>query len=131
MNKYRLLLCLPMTGRNHDEIIKDINEMSSVIKRSISEKLEIPRHHIIIQHNYSTDFAPIGTKTAGCWFLKDSMKLMSYTNALVFHPNWEYSNGCKIEKYTADIYNIPQIFLTMDSDGFHMPMDGTYIEIFK
>lgn len=131
MDKVRIFICLPMTGRDNEEVLDDIEKMSDVVKDEFSKKLQIARHKIITQHNFNASKPPLGTKVIGAWYLQNSMKIMSYVNALVFHPNWESSNGSKIEKFVADIYNIPQIFLTYDSQGFHMPKDDSYMDMFK
>ncbi len=120
-----------MTGRDKEDVIKDIDEMSDCIKGVVSEQLKIARHRVVCIHNFSTQSAPIGTKYPGCYYLQNSMKQMSYINAAAFDPNWERSNGCKIEKFTADIYNIPQIFLTYDSSGYHFPDENICKEIFN
>ena len=100
----KVFLSLPMNGRSTSEIQADINTMKS----------QILLHHpfgdeeIIFVDNFCTEGRyPWGVVTPNLINLGEAIKKMACCNAIVFHPDWEESAGCRVEYEVGLRYGIP------------------------
>lgn len=49
--------------------------------------------------------------------LGSDITLLSVCDCIIFSKNWAYSRGCNCEHYIATMYDIPTIYVKVNSEG--------------
>lgn len=101
--KFNVFLCLPMSGRTEEDILKEINEMKEASIHYFQDKH--PDCDIVYIANYRPEAEEESNNPV---FLlgRGIMTLMSQSDVCLFSKNWKDSKGCKIEHDIAEAYNI-------------------------
>lgn len=99
VNKQRLFISLPMSGRPKADILNEI--------KAIGEKF---KEHYEIIDSYHQEEDPNGIdRYSGVWYLGNSLMLMRTADLVVFSKNWASARGCIIEHRVCEYYDIPYI----------------------
>ena len=110
--KFKVFLCLPMSGRTEEDILKEINEMKKASIHYFRDKH--PDCDIVYIANYRPEAEEESNNPV---FLlgRGIMTLMSQADVCLFSKNWKDSKGCKIEHDIAELYNIDIMDMGVDT----------------
>lgn len=110
--KFKVFLCLPMSGRTEEDILKEINEMKEASIHYFQDKH--PDCEIVYIANYRPESEEESNNPV---FLlgRGIMTLMAQANVCLFSKNWKNSKGCKIEHSVAEAYNIDIMDMGVDT----------------
>ena len=113
----KVFISVPMSGRNVEDIEKDIVEAMDAVKNSSFFKGE----EIEFVHNLGCEIPPnyecVDMKNPSLWYLGEAIKSLSYCDACYFVPGWNKSDGCKIEHQICISYGITR-YTTNHDDKF-------------
>ena len=110
--KFKVFLCLPMSGRTEEEILKEIDEMKEASIHYFQDKH--PDCEIVYQTNYVSE-AEEESNNPVYLLGRGIMNLMSQADVCLFSKNWKDSKGCKIEHDVAKAYRIDILDIGNDS----------------
>ena len=101
--KFKVFLCLPMSGRTEEDILKEIDEMKKASIYYFQDKH--PGCEIVYMTNYVSESEEESDNPV---FLlgRGIMTLMAQADVCLFSKNWKDSKGCKIEHNIAETYKI-------------------------
>ena len=101
--KFKVFLCLPMSGRTEEDIVKEMAEMKNASIHYFQDKH--PGCEIVYMTNYVSESEEESDNPV---FLlgRGIMTLMAQADVCLFSKNWKDSNGCTIEHEIAKTYNI-------------------------
>ena len=101
--KFKVFLCLPMSGRTEEDILKEIDEMKEASIHYFQDNH--PGCDIIYMTNYVSESEEESDNPV---FLlgRGIMTLMAQADVCLFSKNWKDSKGCKIEHDIAETYKI-------------------------
>lgn len=105
MNKKKVFISLPMSGKREKEIMED--------KRGILEYLghfSIFEKDMEILDTYITSEPPEDSNVR-LWYLGNTIELLAQADLVIFARDWEKARGCRIEMECAKIYHIPTIII--------------------
>lgn len=110
--KFKVFLCLPMSGRTEEDILKEINEMKEASIHYFQDKH--PGCDIVYIANYRPEAEEESNNPV---FLlgRGIMTLMSQADVCLFSKNWKDSKGCKIEHDIAEAYKIDIMDMGVDA----------------
>ena len=110
--KFKVFLCLPMSGRTEEDILKEIDEMKKASIHYFQDKH--PGCDIVYMTNYVSEAEEESNNPI---FLlgRGIMNLMSQCDVCLFSKNWKDSRGCKIEHDIAEAYNIDIMDMGVDA----------------
>ena len=110
--KFKVFLCLPMSGRTEEDILKEIDEMKEASMHYFLDKH--PDCDIVYMTNYVSEAEEESNNPV---FLlgRGIMNLMSQCDVCLFSKNWKDSRGCKIEHDIAEAYNIDIMDMGVDA----------------
>ena len=110
--KFNVFLCLPMSGRTEEDILKEIDEMKKASINYFQDKH--PDCDIVYMTNYVSEAEEESNNPV---FLlgRGIMNLMSQCDVCLFSKNWKDSRGCKIEHDIAEAYNIDIMDMGVDA----------------
>lgn len=110
--KFKVFLCLPMSGRTEEDILKEINEMKEASIHYFQDKH--PDCEIVYIANYRPESEEESNNPV---FLlgRGIMTLMAQANVCLFSKNWKDSKGCKIEHDIAETYKIDIMDMGVDA----------------
>lgn len=95
MRPLKLFISLPMNGRTDDEIKKDI----LTIKNWAEDKYGDIEVIDSFFESAPYDASPL-------WYLAKSIQFLSTADVAVFHSEWLWSRGCRIEHQCCKEYGI-------------------------
>lgn len=107
----RVFLSLPMTGKSNTWINENVEAMKRNYDAMVGEKVIYICSHgttmpadtfVDLGLNSSVDF----DKATQVWFLGEAIKKLGTCNDVVFHPESNISNGCRVEKSVSAYYGI-------------------------
>lgn len=119
----RVFLSLPMAGRCHEEIEKQIEEM----KRMILESKFFGDEAVIFVHNHdcrcygyviADDYeehgivhrdVPAECRRMSLLYLGHAIEQMAYVDYVFFGNGWQEARGCCVERDAALSYDIPVV----------------------
>lgn len=109
--KFKVFLCLPMSGRTEEDILKDMDEMKEASIHYFQDKH--PDCDIVYMTNYVSEAEEESNNPV---FLlgRGIMTLMAQCDVCLFSKNWKDSRGCKIEHDIAEAYNIDIMDMGVD-----------------
>lgn len=114
----RVFISVPMTGRQNDAILSDID---NVIKKIRTVELYGQGEEVEFVHNLNPDEFQSHelkeTRKPGLWYLGQAIQQLSRCDACIFTFGWENSKGCCIEHEVCLKYGI-QAFYERD---LHLP----------
>lgn len=110
--KFNVFLCLPMSGRTEEDILKEIDEMKKASIHYFQEKH--PDCDIVYYANYRSD-AEEESDNPVYLLGRGIMNLMSQADVCLFSKDWKDSKGCKIEHDVAKAYRIDILDIGNDS----------------
>jgi hypothetical protein len=110
--KFNVFLCLPMSGRTEEDILKEIDEMKNASIHYFHDKH--PGCEIVYYANYRSD-AEEESDNPVYLLGRGIMNLMSQADVCLFSKNWKDSKGCKIEHDVAKTYHIDILDIGNDS----------------
>ena len=110
--KFNVFLCLPMSGRTEEDILKEISIMKEASIHYFQDKH--PGCDIIYLANYIVE---ADEESDNPVFLlgRGIMRLMSQADVCLFSKNWKDSRGCKLEHDIAEAYNIDIMDMGVDT----------------
>lgn len=110
--KFKVFLCLPMSGRTEEDILKEIDEMKEASIHYFLDKH--PDCDIVYLANYIVEADEESTNPV---FLlgRGIMKLMAQADVCLFSKNWKDSKGCKLEYEIAKTYDIDIMDMGVDT----------------
>ena len=110
--QFNVFLCLPMSGRTEEDILKEINEMKEASIHYFLDKH--PGCDIVYTANYRRE---ADEESDNPVFLlgRGIMTLMSQANVCLFSKNWKDSKGCKLEYEIAKTYDIDIMDMGVDT----------------
>lgn len=110
--KYKVFLCLPMSGRSEEDILKEIDEMKEASMHYFQDKH--PGCEIVYMTNYQSEAEEESNNPV---FLlgRGIMTMMAQADVCLFSKNWKDSKGCKIEHDIAIAYNIDIMDMSIDA----------------
>lgn len=103
----KLFISLPMKGRS-DEQVKA--RMLDIFDRACN-KLNT-EYELIATFNDEEEPSDVVNH---CWYLGESIKLLATADLVIFDADWYKANGCRMEKWVCDNYDIPYYILSSDS----------------
>lgn len=108
MNKIKIFLSLPMSGRTDEEIRAQIKRMKEgLLKSALCEGKKV-----IFEHNLNCKFAD-GTldaaETPNLLYLGEAIKKMAFCDYIALGAGWDKARGCLVEAMVAANYNITRI----------------------
>lgn len=109
--KFKVFLCLPMSGRTEEDILKEMDEMKEASIHYFQDKH--PDCDIVYMTNYVSEAEEESNNPV---FLlgRGIMTLMAQCDVCLFSKNWKDSRGCKIEHDIAEAYNIDIMDMGVD-----------------
>lgn len=110
--EYKVFLCLPMSGRSEEDILKEINEMKEASMHYFLDKH--PDCDIVYMTNYQSE-ADEESNNSVFLLGRGIMKLMSQADVCLFSKDWKDSRGCKIEHDIARAYKIDIMDMGVDA----------------
>lgn len=110
--EYKVFLCLPMSGRTEEDILKEINEMKEVSIHYY--QYNYPDRDIVYMTNYQSE-ADEESNNPVFLLGRGIMQLMSQADVCLFSKNWKDSRGCKMEHDIAEAYNINIMDMGVDT----------------
>lgn len=110
--RFKVFLCLPMSGRTEEDILKEIDEMKESSTHYFQDKH--PDCEIVYMTNYVSESEEESDNPV---FLlgRGIMTLMAQADVCLFSKNWKDSKGCKIEHDIAEAYNIDIMDMGVDT----------------
>lgn len=110
--KFKVFLCLPMSGRTEEDILKEIDEMKKASIHYFQDKH--PGCEIVYMTNYVSEAEEESDNPV---FLlgRGIMTLMSQADVCLFSNNWKDSKGCKLEYEIAKTYDIDIMDMGVDT----------------
>lgn len=110
--KFKVFLCLPMSGRTEEEILTEIDEMKEASIHYFQDKH--PDCEIVYMTNYVSEAEEESNNPV---FLlgRGIMTLMAQCDVCLFSKNWKDSKGCKIEHDIAEAYDIKILDMGVDA----------------
>lgn len=110
--KFKVFLCLPMSGRTEEDIL---NEMSEMTEASIHYfQNNHPDCEIVYMTNYVSESEEESDNPV--YLLgRGIMEKMSQANVCLFSKNWKDSKGCTIEHDIAETYKIDIMDMGVDA----------------
>lgn len=110
--EFKVFLCLPMSGRTEEGILKEINEMKEASIHYFQDKH--PDCDIVYIANYRREAEEESDNPV---FLlgRGIMQLMSQADVCLFSKNWKDSKGCKLEYEIAKTYDIDIMDMGVDA----------------
>lgn len=101
--RFKVFLCLPMSGRAEEDILKEIDEMKEASIHYFQNNH--PGCEIVYMTNYVSGSEEESNNPV---FLlgRGIMTLMAQADVCLFSKNWKDSRGCKIEHDIAEAYKI-------------------------
>lgn len=101
--KFKVFLCLPMSGRTEEDIVKEMAEMKNASIHYFQDKH--PNCEIVYMTNYVSESEEESDNPV--YLLgRGIMTMMSQADVCLFSKNWKDSKGCKVEHDIAEAYNI-------------------------
>lgn len=101
--KFKVFLCLPMSGRTEEDILNEMGEMTEASIHYFQDKH--PDCEIVYMTNYVSESEEESDNPV--YLLgRGIMEKMSQADVCLFSKNWKDSKGCKIEHDIAEAYNI-------------------------
>lgn len=110
--EYKVFLCLPMSGRSEEDILKEISIMKEASIHYFMDKH--PGYDIIYLANYIVE-ADEESDNPVYLLGRGIMKLMSQADVCLFSKDWEDSRGCKLEHDIAEAYDIDIMDMGVDT----------------
>lgn len=113
MEKIRIFLSLPLSGRPDDEVQADISMMKTMtLLHNPFGECEI---EFVDNINYKPPLDMLKNPvTSNLVYLGQAIKRLATCNAAVFHPDWAMARGCCVEMYTCKQYEIPGYWISDD-----------------
>ena len=110
--KFKVFLCLPMSGRTEEEILKEIEGMKEASIHYFQDKH--PDCEIAYMTNYVSEAEEESNNPV---FLlgRGIMTLMAQSDVCLFSKNWKDSRGCKLEHDIAEAYDIKILDMGVDA----------------
>lgn len=99
LNCKKCFISIPVTGHENTYIDDCINIKAQLVKRYPNVEFITPID-VTMELNKPTSF----------YMGKDIEKVLE-CDALVSVHGWETSNGCRVERYTAEVYGITRYFI--------------------
>lgn len=129
IERKKVFLSLPMSGRTDVEIDNNIREMVEMFDNVIIKKFNRmdsdPEHYEFV-HNFTKDFDEKAAKrkNPNIYYLGEAIKKMADCDYVLFHKRSIEARGCRIEMEVAKEYDIPRIHIISDItvsmyDNFH------------
>lgn len=110
--KFKVFLCLPMSGRTEEEILNEMSEMTEASTHYFQDKH--PDCEIVYMTNYVSESEEESNNPV--YLLgRGIMEKMSQADVCLFSKNWKTSKGCKIEHSVAEAYNIDIMDMGVDT----------------
>ena len=99
-NKIRVIVSLPMSGGNADDIIRKQKEIINKLK-------EIdPRCELLDTFNKAVP-GSLNKKQLRIWCLGDSLRLMAFADFVIFVSDFKKAKGCLVEHQICCSYEMP------------------------
>lgn len=110
--EFKVFLCLPMSGRTEEDILKEIDEMKECSMHYFLDNH--PGCDILYMTNYISEAEEESDNPV---FLlgRGIMTMMSQADVCLFSKNWKDSKGCRVEHDIAEAYDID--IMDMGADG--------------
>lgn len=110
--QFKVFLCLPMSGRTEEDILKEMSEMTEASIHYFQDKH--PDCEIVYMTNYVSEAEEESDNPV---FLlgRGIMEKMSQADVCLFSKNWKDSNGCTIEHNIAETYKIDIMDMGVDA----------------
>lgn len=116
----RVFISVPMTGRQHDAILSDID---NVIKKFRTVEPYGQGEEVEFVHNLNADEPdePNEIRKPGLWYLGQAIQQLSGCDACIFTFGWQNSKGCCIEhevclKYGIHVFYEGDLYLPQPRD---------------
>lgn len=110
--QFKVFLCLPMSGRTEEEILKEMSEMTEASIHYFQDKH--PDCEIVYMTNYVSESEEESDNPV--YLLgRGIMEKMSQADVCLFSKNWKDSNGCTIEHNIAETYKIDIMDMGVDA----------------
>ena len=110
--KFKVFLCLPMSGRTEEDILNEMSEMTEASTHYFQDKH--PDCEIVYMTNYVSE-AEEESNNPVYLLGRGIMEKMSQADVCLFSKNWKNSKGCKIEHSVAEAYNIDIMDMGVDT----------------
>ena len=101
----KVFLSQPMRGKTHEEILNNIREVQEFLTKYLdSTNIEIIESYF-----------PKNKSKEPLVALGDSIKMLANADLAVFLDDWNQYRGCIIEHHTAEIYEVPHIYVRSEN----------------
>ena len=104
----RLFISVPMTGRNEEEVLEQIEKEKSKAITYFNERGE----NVIVCASYITedDIESKGYANHDIYLLAKSIEILSCANAIWMGEGWKKSRGCQVEHKIATEYYLGRYY---------------------
>ena len=110
--QFKVFLCLPMSGRTEEDILKEMDEMKKASIHYFQDNH--PDCEIVYMTNYVSESEEESDNPV--YLLgRGIMEKMSQADVCLFSKNWKDSKGCTIEHEIAKTYDIDIMDMGIDA----------------
>ena len=97
----KVFISQPMNGRTEDEILNEREEICKTFNITKDELID----------SYEKDFGQFKNyNRINVGYLGDSIRLLGYSDLVIFAPYYDRARGCRIEHMVCEEYGIPYIY---------------------
>ena len=104
MEKKKIFISLPMSGKRKREILEDRDAIVKHLHHYGITDIEVLDTYI--------DDEPPENSNIRLWYLGKTIELLAQADLVVFAQDWAKARGCRVEYECARIYHIPSIVIS-------------------